>query len=201
MTRQFTPAFIALFLYLSPVPRAGGSEPVSQAPAAIAFPEPPLAEANQVIIPNDWLKTTDGFGAQFWVTDREGFFLTWVNSDTRNFVPVISTKRGVRLLIAIFAAGMGDRATANSDGKIKHSSDVTYDFNVKKPDGSDAGEGKNITGWRGKSQPHLIQLLYGRPSLYFEATDPAGEYTVTVTVHDNVRKVDLTLTRKLLLVD
>ena len=202
MPRQISLALIALSAFnplLSGAIRA--AVPCSADSTAIAIPEPPLATGTQVIIPNDWMKTKNGFSAQFWVTDRERFFLNWVHSDTRNLIPVFSTKRGVRLLIAIFAVGMGDRAVTNADGKVKHSSDVTYDFNVKKPDNSDAAEGKDVTGWMGKSQPHLVQLLYGRPSLFFEATDPSGEYTITVAVHDNVRKVDVTLIRKLVLMD
>ena len=48
---------------------------------------------------------------------------------------------------------------------------------------------------------HMVALLYGHPTMTFELIDPVGEYTIKVMVHDTVRKIDIPLTRKIVLQD
>ena len=163
-----------------------------------------LTRPNQVIVQNEHMTMKEGFGAHFWLTDSDRFYLNWVHADTRNLTPVVVTHRNVPLFIAVFIVDPGIKKVILFDGKEKLTSDVTYDFQILKPDGSQYpnGAGRNITGWTKRPPPpHLVQLLYGRATITFELIDPIGEYTVNIVVHDNVRKVDIPLQRKVQLVE
>ncbi|MCX6968511.1 MAG: hypothetical protein NTZ46_12195 [Verrucomicrobia bacterium] len=81
-------------------------------------------------------------------------------------------------------------------------SDVTFDVYIISPNGNLALADKQRVGWRGTPpSPGLIYLAKDRGMFNFEAIDPLGEYTIALVVHDNIRKADLKLTRKLDLVD
>jgi hypothetical protein len=166
--------------------------------------------SDSVLIENDELKIRNGFGAQFWVTDSEIFFLNWLRTDIRNLAPVTRTRRNIPLYIAVFVLNPGSH-------RIKGAKrcDVTYDYEVLRPDGGCLDAGKSYIAWASKPPPPaIIELALGNtpaeqtgdkrmmlpyPRVIFGVIDPPGEYIVNVLVHDNVKKVDIALQRKLLL--
>ena len=163
-----------------------------------------LTRPDQVINQNKEMTVKDGFGAQFWMTDNDRFYNNWLSADTRNFTPVLVTRRNIPLYLAVFAVDPGVKKVQRPDGSFKLSSDVTYDFQIFQPDGTPypGGAGRNITGISGRPPAsHMVALLFGRASLTFDLIDPVGEYTVKVVVNDNVRKVSIPLTRKIVLQD
>jgi len=164
-----------------------------------------LTLPEQVIVENKHMTVREGFGAQFWITDSDRFFLNWVRSDTKNLTPISFIRRNVPLFIAIFIVDPGVKKTVIAEGKPKLSSDVTYDFEILRPDGTPypGGGGLNITGWRGRPPAeHLVTLLYdNHVTLNFDLVDPVGEYTIRVLVHDNVKNVTVPLTRTVMLHD
>jgi len=177
---------------------AGAFSPLIQAQDNAAT----LNKPDDVLVQNDHLKTKNGFGAQFWITDSQRFFFNWVKADARNLVPVAATRRGVDLFLAIFMADPGEKRVVRLDGTIQRTTDVSYDYQVLKPDGSVYAQNKGIVGWLGRSpSPHMCQLLNGRATLTFEVIDPPGEYTVNVKVHDNIKHVDIALQRRVVLQD
>ena len=159
-----------------------------------------LAGKQQVLVENRHMTIKDGFGAQFWLTDSDRFFLNWVKTDTRNLTPLLAVRRGIPINLAIFIVDPGVKKTLRPDGTIKLQSDITYDFMVFRPDGSayPAAGGRDITGLTGRpSSQHMVTLLYGKPSWTFDQIDDPGEYTVQVVVHDKIRDVHIPLKRKL----
>ena len=161
-----------------------------------------LHKPDEVLVQNDQLKVRDGFGAQFWVTDSQRFFYNWVKADARNLVPVAVTRRDIDLFLAIFIADPGEKRMVRPDGTVKRTSDVSYDFQVLKPDGSLYVQSKSVVGWIGRAPaPHMCQLLSGRSTVTFEVIDPPGEYTVNIKVHDNIKHVEIALQRKIVLQD
>jgi hypothetical protein len=99
---------------------------------------------------------------------------------------VEKAKRNVPVLTAILFVGPG----IGDDGISK----VTCHAIIRKPDGSVYGEG-DLVGWEGKylGNLHDLQLAQGRMGIRIEPQDPAGTYTVEVTVRDLVKKVELPL--------
>ena len=106
--------------------------------------------------------------------------------------------------MAVFVVDPGVKKTPREDGTFKLTSDVAYDFQIFRPDGTPypGGGGSNITGLKGRPPAqHIVALLYGQVKITFDLIDPVGEYTVKVTVHDLVKKVSIPLTRTLVLHD
>lgn len=150
------------------------------------------------------METKDGFSAQFWMTTDEQIFSTWARSGAiRNLKPIIQLKRNTPVFLALFMANPGIRSImAVAGGKPLRSSDVTFDLYIISPNGTLSLANKQRAGWKGEPPaPGLIYLAKDRGVLNFEPIDPLGEYTVVVILHDNVRKMDMKLVRKLELVE
>lgn len=149
------------------------------------------------------METKGGVSAQFWLTSDEQIFSAWTKSGSiRNLKPITEVKRNTPVFLALFLANPGVRRRVLATGKVKSTSDVSFDLFLITPAGSLCLADKQRTAWKGTAPaPQLVYLAKDRGFLGFEAIDPLGEYTVIVIVHDNVQKVDIKLTRKLVLVD
>ena len=134
----------------------------------------------------DSQKVRDGFGAMVLLTDDKKFFEDWQKPDPPRFATITNATRMVPVHIAVIFAGAGSKA----DGEAH----VTCDVTIRKPDGSVYGEQKGLVATKGR-QPSstMLQLARERFVVRIEPHDPAGTYTVEVTVKDNVKKVDLRL--------
>ena len=149
------------------------------------------------------LETKNGISAQFWVTTDDQIFLTWSEGAAiRNLKPTLQVKRNTPVYLALFLANPGVRTVIRTVGKPRYLSDVTFDMYTLNPNGVLTLAYKQRIGWKGTPPaPGLVYLAKNRGVLNFEAIDPLGEYTVVMMVHDNIRKVDIRLVRKLKLVD
>lgn len=164
------------------------------------------AARDGVMTEDTQLKMRDGFGAQFWVTDSDAFYLNWLRTDTHNLEPVTLTRRGVPLYLAIFLLDPGVQRTRRG---LRN--DVTFDYQVLGPDGGSLDAGRNFLAWASHPLPvHLVQLagapaehhgdrlMRSYPQIMF-GDNPPGEYIVNVLVHDNIKKVEISLQRKIVL--
>ena len=170
---------------------------MDQAPADILSPE---VGGTNAIAQIENLETQDGFSAQFWMTTEEQIFTTWSQTSAiRNLKPTLQVQRNTPVYLALFMANPGVRSVVKKRGaKPVFSSDITFDLYVINPSGIVSLASKQRVGWRGSPpSPGLVNLAKDRGVLNFEAIDPLGEYTVVLMVHDNIRKVDMKLTRKL----
>jgi len=164
----------------------------------------PGMEANDTVGLIKSLETRNGFSAQFWMTTDEQVFLTWAKSSSiRSLKPTIQAKRNVPIFLALFLANPGVKSVvAPVSGRINNSSDVTFDLYIISPNGALSLANKQRVAWKGTPpSPGLVFLAKDRGVLSFEVIDPLGEYTIVLVVRDNVRKVDMKLSRKLELVD
>lgn len=150
------------------------------------------------------METVDGFSAQFWITTEEQIFASWArNTAIRDLKPTISAKRNTPIYLALFIANPGVRLRQEVTSKVVHKiSDVTFDMYIITPMGHLTLATKQRIGWRGTAPAaELVFLARDRGTIAFEAIDPLGEYTIAMVVHDNVKKTDIKLVRKLNLVD
>lgn len=132
------------------------------------------------------VKSKDGFGAQLWFVDAK-LIDDWIKPQLPKIAPIKTAKRDVRYLAALIFAGAG----ADQDGKAR----VTYDFEIRAPDGSVFGKGKELVAWDlAVPAPRELQLAHESVIVKIEKTDPAGKYTIDFVVHDRVGNVDLALT-------
>ena len=148
------------------------------------------------------LETKNGFSAQFWMTTDEQIFSTWAKPGAiRGLKPVTVVRRNTPVFLALFIASPGGR-TVGKPNNPRFTSDVSFDLYVISPNGTLSLAYQQRTAWKGTSpSPGLVYLARDRGILNFEAIDALGEYTIVVILHDNVRKMDIKLTRKLELVD
>lgn len=134
----------------------------------------------------DNVKSSGNFGAQLWLVPNESFFQDWRKPEPPPFDPVQVAVRGQAIYTAIIFYGPSHDAGGLSN--------VSYDINVTRPDGTVYNRRDALVGYQ-STAPDDRQLLLGRNYLAITITtdDPAGKYTVDVTVHDKVNKVDLPL--------
>ena len=161
----------------------------------------PGADTRSILGRVDVLETKDGFSAQFWMTSEDQIFSTWTTAGAiRNLKPTISVKRHVPVYLALFLANPGVKEGPSA--AVGPTSNVTCDLYVVNPNGALCLADRQRSAWRGASpSPGLVVLAKDRGILSFEAIDPLGDYTIVVVVHDNIRKVDIKLMRKLRLTD
>ncbi len=131
---------------------------------------------------------TNGFGVQFALIEDKKFFDNWNTPAIPHFTNTFVASRGVPIYTMVVFAGAGLR----SDG----TADVTYDVIVRKPDGSIYGQDKDLIGVKERIDPDGLYLVRDYFAVRIEPNDPAGEYTVEISVRDNVKKSELHLKRK-----
>jgi hypothetical protein len=135
----------------------------------------------------DSQKARDGFGAMLLLIDDKKFFEDWKKPEPPRFKTLTNATRMVPVYTVVIFAGAG----RNAEGEAQVSCDVT----IRKPDGEVYGEQRGLVAAQGRQvlSPTMLQLARDRLVIRIEPHDPAGIYTVEVTVRDHVRKVDLRL--------
>lgn len=143
-------------------------------------------EDGKPVVEADNVKSKDGFGAQLFLTESSKFFDDWQKPETPKLTPVGEVRRNVPIFTAILFVD-----PAVDEAKHAH---VSCHVVVRRPDGKIYGEDKPV-GWNGSYivPPHDLQLATGRMGIRIETKDPAGVYTVEVTVRDEIKKIDLLL--------
>ena len=132
-------------------------------------------------------KSKNGFGAALLLTEDGKFFDDWAKPETPRLTTTNTARRNVPLHTVLEFNNPG----LNPDG----TADITADIKTLKPDGSVYGEEKNVVCWKGKyaAPAANLQLAQAHMALRIEPQDPAGVYTVEITVRDNVKKIELPL--------
>lgn len=180
--------FSILFAVLA-VPAALLAAPLSVAPAE----EGSWAAAKAFTGDKVDLEMKDGFGAEFWLVDKENTMPTWLPDDLRNTSPVFVTKRGRELRLVVFLFNPGRAEFSASTVKTLYS-DVTYDVMVHRPDMVKYVGAMGVAAWSGPSpSPYFIERARLVVKLSFKPSEPLGDYTIMVAVHDNVRKLTIPL--------
>ncbi len=137
----------------------------------------------------DNIKANGIFGAQLWLVQGRQFFEDWKKPADPTIDPVEIVSRGQTVYTAIIFYG-----TARDGGGL---SNVSYDIVVKRPNDSIYDRRDDAIGFQDLAAPDNKRLMLGRDSLGITIgeNDPAGLYTVTATVRDNVGRVNLPLTQ------
>lgn len=135
------------------------------------------------------VKSSHGFGAQLWLTDKaEEFFNNWNKESAGvNLKQMSEATRGIPFSTIIIFTGPG----IGSNNLCF----VTGDIVVKKPDGTVYGETRDANFWRNlpPPAPGQLQLAVDSLGIVIEDNDPSGRYTVEATVRDRVKNTHVTL--------
>jgi hypothetical protein len=140
----------------------------------------------------EWRQSTDGFGVLLGITDNPAQFEeNW--SKPGRVVPVSMAseiERDKPALLFVIFTGCPENAEGNCD--------VMADLQLLKPDGSIYGELKGTDFWAGKPAPGTGKIERARTGIGFkiEQSDPSGEYTVRVQIHDRVQGIAFDLKRR-----
>jgi hypothetical protein len=173
----------------------------------------PLTAPADILAPNmnvkdtigrvDSMHTEGGLTAQFWLTSDEQIFSGWARTGAiRDLKPTVQVKRNTPLFLALFLVDPGVRTILGAGGKPTRNANVSFDLYVINPNGVLCLANKARVAWKGEPPPPgLINLARDRGVISFEAIDPLGQYTVIVIVHDNIRHIDMKLSRRLELID
>jgi hypothetical protein len=139
-----------------------------------------------------WRQSSNGFGVLLGITDHPSQFEeNW--SRPGRAVPVsmpATIKRNEPARLFVIFTGCPE----NADGKC----DVVADLQLLKPDGSIYGELKDTDFWIDKPGPEPGEIERAHTGIGFriEASDPSGEYTVKVHVHDRIAGIEFHLERR-----
>jgi hypothetical protein len=139
-----------------------------------------------------WRQQKNGFGVLLLVIDKpKEFNESW--SKPGRSVPVSMTetiKRNEPGVAVVIFNGCPEDANGTCN--------VVADLRMLRPDGSLGVEMKNKAFWLGKPAPHAPKIQRATTALgfKFDSSDPAGEYTVQVDVHDRVKGVTFALERR-----
>ena len=144
-----------------------------------------MKDGKPVTGPN--IGSAQGFSAQLWLTEHEEFFREFAQGGNVRFDSTTDVRRDVPVFLTFFITGPGLDASGAAD--------VTADITIRKPDGTVYFRGKDAQCWSGKYSyvPDSTQVADAKVKLRIEPKDPAGKYSVEATVHDKIKKVDLSL--------
>jgi hypothetical protein len=139
----------------------------------------------------------DGFGGWLVVTSDSDWQAKWeTSSDTvPRFTEAKTVARGKTVFILTFFAN--PKLNENGDA------DVTCDIDVVKPDGTSSVHQVDVVCFRGALRGPPTNVYLSAPILNFvgESNDPAGKWSVRVTLKDNIRHVSLPLKTSFSLID
>ena len=135
----------------------------------------------------DNIRASGNFGAQLWLTANANFAEDWRKPEAPTIEPVEMVQRGQAVYTAIIF--YGEARTPAGLGN------VSYDVTILRPDGTIYNRRDALIGFQNLAPTDERELQLGRNNLSINigADDPAGLYTVSVIVHDNVSRVDLAL--------
>jgi hypothetical protein len=139
-----------------------------------------------------WRQQKAGFGVLLLVTDKPQQFKENWSKPTRA-VPVNlpdTIKRNEPGVALVIFNGCPEDANGLCN--------VVASLRMVKPDGSVGVEMKDKAFWLGRPSPRPPKIERATTALgfKFDSSDPAGEYTVQVDVHDRVKGVTFALERK-----
>lgn len=175
---------------------AGGSGPAPAVPLApgITATKIPVGEISHlrrlvrdVASNTDNIRASGNFGAQLWLTANATFSQDWRKPETPSIDPVEMVLRGQTVYTVIIFYG-----EAHTPAGLGN---VSYDITILRPDGTVYNRRDSLVGFQNLAPTDERELQLGRNnvSINIGPDDPAGLYTVNVTVHDNVSRVDLPL--------
>ena len=135
----------------------------------------------------DNIRASGNFGAQLWLTANPNFPQDWRKPEAPTIDPVQIVLRGQTVYTAIIF--YGEARTPAGLGN------VSYDITVLRPDGTVYNRRDALVGFQNLAPADERELQLGRNNVSISVgpDDPAGLYTVNVTMHDNVSRVDLPL--------
>ena len=194
---------IPVCLFALVLPLSGLAQSV--VPDATAPPAPPVQPTEQAVqtqgaavsqlrrlirdiqTSSDNIKSVGNFGAQLYLIADASFFQDWHKPETPSIAPIGLAVRDQPLYTVIIFYG-----EAKDLGGL---SNVSYDVTVHRPDGSIYDRRDSLIGYQGlaPADDRLLQLGRNYLTIVIGDDDPAGIYTVDVTVHDRVGRVDLPL--------
>ena len=134
----------------------------------------------------DNVKAVGNFGAQLYLINDPAFYQNWNKPETPTIAPLQLALRDESIYTVIIFYGPARDGSGLSN--------VSYDFTVRRPDGSILTQRNAVIGWQNLA-PDARELQLGRNYLNITVTgtEPAGLYTVEALVHDNISRVDLSL--------
>ena len=140
-----------------------------------------------------WLKTNQGFSAEFFMTD-EPISARLHPDDVLKTRHITTTKRTSPVHVALFFANPGPSHTIDHKGKEFVFADVRYDLLITRPDGGEYFHQKDIRAWSDTMPAqHLLHVSRSIVTISFESIDPKGTYTVEMVVHDKSRDISIPL--------
>jgi hypothetical protein len=137
------------------------------------------------------------FGGWLVVTSDSNWQAKWETSPgtVPTFTEAKTVARGKTIFILTFFAN--PKLSESGDA------DVTCDIDVIRPDGSSSVHQVDAVCFRGALRGPATNVYLSAPILNFvgEATDPAGKWSVRVTLKDYIRRVSVPLKTSFTLVD
>ena len=138
-----------------------------------------------------------GFGGWLVVTSDSDWQAKWETSPNTvpRFTEAKTVARGKTIVILTFFAN--PKLTESGDA------DVTCDIDVVRPDGTSSVHQVDAVCFRGALRGPTTNVYLSAPILNFvgESNDPAGKWSVRVTLKDNIRHVSLPLKTSFTLVE
>jgi hypothetical protein len=111
------------------------------------------------------------------------------------FSRVSAVKRGVELSILTMFT--------NPEQDEHRAANISVDIDLRRPDGSSSSHAKGAKCFKGKLLGPPDHVFICAPVVTFigETSDPAGTWSVRVTITDNLRKVSVPLSTSFVLLD
>lgn len=133
--------------------------------------------------------SADGFSGLLMVTPDADWKEKWDTpaSETPRFNTTDEVARGGKVFVLIFLANPG----LGADG----SADVTCDLEVLRPDATLSSHQDGVMCFKARPQGPATNVYLAAPVVVFtgDPGDPAGAWTVRVTLRDNIRHVNVPL--------
>ena len=135
----------------------------------------------------DNIRSSGNFGAQLWLTANGDFAQDWKKPEEPTIDPVEIALRGTPIFTVVIFYGEGRTAAGLGN--------ISYDITILRPDGTVYNRRDALVGYQNLAPTDERELQLGRNyvSINIGPDDPAGTYTISATVHDNVSRVDLPL--------
>jgi len=133
-----------------------------------------------------------GFEAQLVLVGDPNLFKEWNEpKEGVRISPIDKANKGDKFFISVLFKNCG----TNEKGEC----DVTYDINMKDPNGGVHVGLTNAAGWKMLPGPQKDDVQLGSAYLVWVAdeSEPSGLYEVEAVVRDNIKNIELTLTESI----
>jgi len=165
--------------------------------SGIAYADTGQSDIESVPAPeSETQKSVAGFGGLVIVTPDQDWEKKWKTPGVPpHFLRASSVKRGGELFIL----------TMFTNPKVDEHrvADVTVDIDVRRPDGSSATHSEGAKCYKGKllGPPDHVFLCAPVVNFVGEKSDPAGTWSVRITITDKIREVSVPLATSFVLLD